>query len=113
MHDTHYSLIVPADLAPLARALAAGLSPRGIGMFTTAVSPTGQPPATGYISAGFIEHAIGGLLTNADALYAACQAAGASVSLAQCQDLVTRSHVSTEQPFDMMERVGVALVQEA
>ena len=112
MDEKDYTLIVPANLAPLARALAAGLSPRGAGMFTTALSPTGQAPATHFISAGFIEPAIGALLNDADALYAACVEAGASVTLAQCQALVTQSDVSEEEPFTAMARLGLALVQE-
>lgn len=113
MHnDKDYTLIVPANLAPLARALAAGLSPRGSGMFTTAISPTGQAPATHYISAGFIEPAIGAVLNDANVLHAACVEAGASVTLAQCQALVTQSDVSEDKPFDAMARLGLALVQE-
>lgn len=113
VNESNYTLIIPATLAPLARALAAGLSPRGEGMFTAALSSTGQEPATHYVSSGFIDTAIGELLNDADALYAACQAAGASVTLAQCQALVSQSDVSTENPFSAFDRIGLALVQQS
>ena len=51
-NDIARTMIVPAALAPLARALAAGLSPGGVGMFQTGLSPTGAEPATHYVSSG-------------------------------------------------------------
>lgn len=110
-HEQDFTLIVPVALTPLARALAAGLSPRGAGMFTAALSPTGQEPATHYVSSGRIDAEIGAVLTDANALYAACQQAGASVTLAQCQALVSQSDVSNDNPFSAFDRLGLALVQ--
>ena len=42
MTDVFRTLIVPAALAPLARALGAGLSPAGVGMFVVPLSATGN-----------------------------------------------------------------------
>ena len=111
MNDTFYTLIVTAQLTPLARALAAGLSPGGVGMFTTGLSADGNEPATHFISSGWINAEIGELLTDADALYAACVEAGAEVTLAQCQALVTTSDVSDEEAVAALERLGLQMVR--
>lgn len=53
--DIFRTLIVPADQAPLARLIAETLDPVNCqGMFTTGLSPTGDEPATHYISSGGI-----------------------------------------------------------
>ena len=55
MKWVHRCLIVPAEHAELARLLCATLAgPAGAGMFMTPLSPTGQEPATHYISSGYI-----------------------------------------------------------
>jgi hypothetical protein len=51
-------------------------------------------------------------LESADALYAACQEAGADVPLAVCEKLINESDISDEQPFSAMERLSLKLVQE-
>ena len=124
MTDIHRTMIVPAALAPLARALAAGLSPGGVGMFTTGLSPTGAEPATHYVSSGLINPAFGGVIQSAAALRAAVIAKGGTVTLAKCQALVAGSDVSggdvridsegreyVETPFQAFERLGLKLVQ--
>jgi hypothetical protein len=110
MTDIHRTMIVPAALAPLARALAAGLSPGGVGMWVVGLSPTGAEPATHYVSSGLIAPQFGGVMQDAGALHAACVAAGASVTLAQCQALVSQSDVSGGDPFGAFERLGLKLV---
>lgn len=113
MSDTFATMIVPAALAPLARALAAGVSPvGGAGMFTAGLSPTGQAPATHYCSTGVIDERFQPLLTNAALLHQACQAAGAQVTQAQCDALVSQSDVSQEPPFEAFARLGLQLVIE-
>lgn len=105
-------MIVPASLQGLAQGLAYGLAGEsGAAMWTTGLSPTGAAPATHYVSTGMIGTEFAGMLTDADALYAACEAAGASVTLEQCQALVTNSDVSEEAPFDAFARLGLQLVQ--
>ena len=111
--DVFSTMIVPANLADLARSLAAGLSEGGVGMFTTALSSTGATPATHYVSTGYIAERFIPCLTDADALYAACQEAGASVTRGQCQALVTGCDVSADEPFARFAELGLALVQEA
>lgn len=106
------TMIVPAALVPLARALAACLSPAGTGMFEVGCSADGSAPATHYISTGMIQVQFAEAISDASALHAACLGAGASVSSSQCQALVSASDVSNEQPFDALARVGLALVVE-
>jgi hypothetical protein len=111
MSDAFRTLIVPSGLAELARALAGSLSARGQGMFAVPLSPTGHQPATHYISSGWIEESISSLLSNADSLYAACQAAGATVSAAQCAALVSQSSVSAQAPFDAIAQLGLTFIE--
>lgn len=105
------TMIVPAALAELARALAAGLSPAGVGMFTSGLSADGSEPSTHFVSTGKIEDTFAPLLQDGAAMYAACVAAGANVSQAQCDALVAASDVSEEPPFDAFARLGLQLVQ--
>ncbi len=112
MADAFATMIIPASLTPLARALAAGLSERGFGMFTAELSPSGSRPATHYASSGLIDADIKALLTDPAGLHAACVEAGASVTLAQCEALVAQSDVSEDAPYVALERLGLQLVAE-
>lgn len=105
------TMIVPAALAPLARGLAAGLSPAGVGMFEVPVSSSGTEPATHYISTGQIDSDFAEVVVDADALFAACQAAGAAVTLPQCQALVALSDVTADEPHGVLTRLGLQLVE--
>ena len=53
MTEVFVTIIVPADSVESARAQAATVN-GGAGMFTCALSPTGNAPATHYISSGFV-----------------------------------------------------------
>lgn len=67
-------------------------------------------PATHYVSTGMIGTEFAAMLVDADALYAACQSVGASITLEQCQALVSSADVSEEQPFEAFARVGLEMV---
>lgn|SRR5690606_17975981 len=104
------TMIVPTPLVELARALAeTAAGPAGAGMWKTGLSADGALPATHFVSAGMIEQQFVGLLTDADALFAAT--AGV-VPIEQCRALVAQSDVSDEPPFDAFSRLGLRLVQE-
>ena len=106
----HRTMIVPAALAPLARALAEWLEPvAGAGMWETGLSPTGEAPPTHFVSAGMIEDVFADLIVDAEAMHQACVAAGAQVTLEQCRKLVTLSDVSDEPAFDAFARLGLML----
>ena len=103
-HWVRRNIIVTAGNAPLARALSAqvvGLS--GTGMFTTGLAPTTAGPATHFVSSGWLWESYAALMTDADAMFAACQQAGAAVTLAQCQALVTESDVSDAEVEDIVK----------
>jgi hypothetical protein len=108
----HRTMILPAALVPLAQALAEGLAgPAGAGMWVTGLSADGSEPATHYVSTGMIEDQFAAALTDADALYAACQAAGASVTQEQCEALVAGADVSSDSPIDSFSRMGLQIVR--
>lgn len=114
MSTVFLTMIVPAALAPLARALAAGLSPAGAGMFVVPLSPTGELPATHYVSSGGIQQEFADAIASGDALYAACQAAVAPVTLEQCNALVAQSDVTdlaVETPWQSFERLGLQMIK--
>lgn len=65
---THRLLIVPVDWKPLAKALAEGIAgrPETLAMWMAPFSPTGQLPATHYVSAGMIHDTFAELLGDAE-----------------------------------------------
>ena len=83
------TIVVSADEQAEAQAIAAAY-PGGAGMFTTACSPTGNLPATDYISSGLMSVEI------VDAL------------AAELMD----EDISEEPPFVALERLGLTLVTE-
>ena len=120
------NMIVPAEFAPLARALAAHLAgPPAEGMWQTGLSPTGEEPATHYVSSGAVATEFDSLLTDADALWGAVQQAqqtgmvlpanAPAVTREQCVALVEAAEIvdlEEEQPFDTFARLGLELVRE-
>lgn len=109
------TIIVTAADQALAQALASALAPDGAaGMLDTGLSPTGQLPATHHIATGAIEAQFDAMLHDADAMFAAAQAASAPITLAQCQALVADSTVQDlheEDAFATMARLGLQLIQ--
>lgn len=99
------TIIIPASLTPLARALGAGLSPAGDGMFITPLYDATNT-VTHYVSSGWIGEEFGALIMDADLLFAACEGAA---TLAQCQALVSKSTVSTDEPHSLIATMGLSL----
>lgn len=110
--DVYRCMIVPASLVVLARNLASGLSAGGVGMFTTGLSATGTGSATHYVSSGYIKEEFANCIASGETLHAACVEAGANVTLAQCNALVTQSDVSEEEPFTAFARLGLKIIQQ-
>lgn len=104
------TLIVPAALADQCRALCAAATPAGAGMFTTALSPTGDEPATHYISSGLLDADFAALLDSPEAMLAGLTALGIEVDLATCQGILTLCDVSEESGQAAMERLGLRMV---
>jgi hypothetical protein len=110
MTDTFRTMIVPTAHVALARALGAGLSPGGVGMFATGLNATGTGAPTHFVSTGLIGDRFAECIASGETLHAACTEAGASVTRAQADALVAACDVSDEEPFAAFDRLGLRLV---
>ena len=130
MTDIFRTLILPADVTPLAQKIAATLSSGGSGMWTTGLSATGKELATNYISTGFIppEFAymtpeqfweqneagewvqIGSSPGDPIAVYEACVAAGMEVTLAEIEAIYAVADITAQDPFVAMDRLKLLIV---
>lgn len=122
MTDAFRTMIPTISLAPVARAVAAALSPAGHGMFVSELCPSSGPAdadPTHYVSTGMIGSQFADLLAlqDASALNSAAvsgaQAQGLPVTwtVGDCAALLAASDVSTQAPFDAFARMGLQLRQ--
>ena len=133
MSDVYRNLIIPADQAPLARLIAATLDPVNCqDMFTTGLSPTGDEPATHYISSGGISEGFAALVPFAVwaqegdppewvevshdpgkpvKTYELCLQAGLEVKLQDIGAMYDSADVTAENPWAAMSRMGLQLVR--
>lgn len=106
-------MIVLADDAPLARALASELAGEpGSNMWAIALSPTGQLPTTHYISTGLIQQEFAAMMADANAIYAACQQIGSATTLADIQALLASSDITGADSFVRLTELGLQMVQD-
>lgn len=116
---THRTMIVTAANQVMAQTIAATLAPggSGSGMWTTSLSATGNLPATHYVSAGLIQQEFADLMDDANALFAACQAAGLPYTLLQIQGLLSTSTVKksagTPDPLADLASLGLKIINPA
>lgn len=125
---THRVIIVPAEFQQLAQGLceAAAEGDAGKGMFTTGLSPTGELPATHYISSGPIAAEFGDLLplTTFDedgvpttrpgdvaTVEAIASQAGIDLPAGTIAALFNAIDVTEQEPFAAMARLGLQIVQ--
>lgn len=132
MTDVYRNMIVTASDAETARQIAEDISPvAGANMWITPLSTNGQKPNTHYISTGFIGPEWEQLMPlqtyqrdtsgnwimvssypgNAQALFQACQQYQIPVTLQQIEDLFNNSDVTTQEPQEALNRLGLKLVQ--
>lgn len=128
---TNLTIILPAATQALAQGLCvAAAGEAGAGMFTTGLSPTGEAPASHFISTGAIETQFADILPVAaitvvdgvetltptagdlDAVLGLASAAGVSIDLATVEGLFAALDVSEQPPFTAMERLGLQIVEE-
>ena len=116
MSWVHRCMIVPVDYVDLARSLCATLAgDGGSGMFTTALSATGQDQATHYISSGLIESDFSDLLPlsstpgQPDVVHSLALQSGMSVSVDDVTRLLAAVDVSEEPPAEALGRLGLAM----
>ena len=121
-------MIVPAEHADLARKLCETLAgPGGAGMFTTALSATGDDPATHYISSGLIESDFADLLPliefpadadpvihpgQPDLITQMATDQGMGVTVDEVQALLASVDVTEQPPTDALDRLGLRLSAE-
>ena len=126
------TLITTAATTPLARDIAATLSPAGgQQMWLTGLSATGNAPATHYVSTGLISPEFAALVpeqvweqdangnwvqtgsTPGDPVlcYQMCVAAGMSVTQAQVNAVYAAADVTAQEPFVAFSRMGLKMVQ--
>jgi hypothetical protein len=130
MAYTFATLIVTAADAPTSRAIAAGFGPGGVGMWTTPLNASGVGTPTHYISSGYIPAeyvALSPMATwdltlagnwvqtdfsagDAASVYAFCQEAGLSYTLAEIEGVFSRSNVSQQEPFIAMGRLNLKII---
>jgi hypothetical protein len=107
------TMIVPRDKVVQAREIAVALAPTGgSGMWTTGLSPTGENPATYFISTGAVGEEFAGCLSDANTLLAACETVEYVVTLQELEDLLAACDVTEEPPFDAMARLGLTLIND-
>lgn len=96
MKSIHRTIIVPDCIISNVRHLADSFGPDSAGMWTTPLSPTGELPATHWISAGQID----------DGLLSALQ----GTRFGESGEVVD---VSIQPPFDAMATLGLLMVRES
>jgi hypothetical protein len=106
------TLIVAAQDADLARALAAGIAPDTDtdGMWRTPLSATGQEPATHFVSAGLIQDAFAAIVGDVQATY---DAAGGQVPLQVIEGLYARATISDGEGLQVIAQAGLQFVEPA
>ena len=132
MTDVYRNMIVTAADAPIARAIAVGISPvAGDNMWMDAYSASGTAPATHYISTGYIGPEWGPMLPlktweyideqwvvtssypgDSAMLWAACQQYQIPVTEQQVLDLYANSDVTEQEPQVALARLVLQPVQE-
>ena len=128
MSWVHRCMIVPTEHVELARSLCATLAgDGGSGMFTTALSATGQDPATHYISSGLIESEFADLLPliefpadadpvihpgQPDLITQMATDQGMCVTVDEVQALLASVDVTEQPPTDALDRLGLRLSAE-
>jgi len=126
------TLITTAATTPLARDIAATLSPSGgQNMWLTGLSATGNAPATHYVSTGLISPEFAMLVpeqvweqdANGDWVqtgsspgdpvmcYQMCVAGGLTVTQAQVNAVYATADVTQQEPFTAFARLGLKMVQ--
>lgn len=112
------TIIIPADIVDHVRNLGECLHPAAAGMFNTPLSPTGQFPATHYISSGLIEDVWIAPLSDSAILYGAAQQGALSQGLtlnASFDDavrMIAEGDISEESADVAMLRIGLTMCVE-
>lgn len=108
---THRTIIVPNPVVVPARMACEALAGAGgSGMYSVPLSPTGELPATHWISSGLIEQDFADLLANPDALAAVATQAG--LDPAPLVAIVAASDISDEPADVALARLGLQMCNQ-
>lgn len=109
----HRCMIIPASLAPQIRQLAGSFGESADGMWTTALAPSGQTVATHYISSGLIWQSFADMIASPESLKTGCADIGVTLTLQECQSLLSACDITEEEPFSAMARLGLVILVES
>lgn len=105
--------MVPAAIAPTARALCGALAGTpGTGELTTGLVPVGSPPGTEptwYITGGPIEDVFAEAMKDPVVMFSYCQALGLPTTAEDCIDLLGACVIDDRPPLDVMAEMGLEL----
>ena len=123
----HRTMLVPDSIVEIARALAESFGPASENMWTTPLSPTGELPATHWISTGFVGDDFAAVLPfshfvdsawvtepySTTAFMALTETNNVTpLPVEQITSIMSMVDVSDQEPFAAMARLGLTLVEE-
>ena len=113
MADRFGTIVVPTAVATVLRRIAQIRGHDTDGMFVKRLSATGLPPATHFISSGFLPQAFALALTNPTQMKAIIDAAAAEqgiaspYTLAQVTNALNQCDVTQQAPDEVLARLGL------
>lgn len=127
MSNVHRTIIVPAGMVNAARQLGKEIAPGCHGMWTTGLSPTGNEPATHYVSSGLVDEQFAAVLNDGLTIHNAAVAGAKAQGLekkatqAQAVDVKAQAQVHNgkrrvdgsevdEGPHEYIARLGLKLI---
>ena len=109
----HKTIIVADAVVQQARQLCSSLAGQGgCGMYETALSADGTPPATHWISSGLILQDFATMLENPAIVYGAAQQAGIELPAGSVEAIMQHVDVSDEQAEAVLARLGLQYAVE-
>lgn len=110
--DVFKTGIVADEHVALAREVASALGAGPVsGQFSAKLSPTSEPPPTHWCMSGYAPYLMWEGLLDAQVIYDTCAANGIVATMAECQALAGSIDISDENPFSVMTRLGLQMIQ--
>lgn len=120
------TIIIPANQVGVGRQLGVEIDSHGHGMFTTALSVNGLPPASHYVSSGLMDESFASSLNSGLSLHAATVAGAARQNIpkvtteADAVNIVATAVVhdgfdpegNPEGPHELLARLGLKIINE-
>lgn len=112
--DVFRTAVLTDEYVALGREVASALGGGPVsGQFSAALSATGAEPATHWMMTGYAPEEMWAAFDDATGatMFAACQDNGISATLADCQALLAGADISDENPFSVLTRPGLQMIQ--